>query len=113
MAAPPILLDAIGSLTSPGFTAKTSRAFVFGPSGDRPSFIAVYTEVSGKATLSRSGEVVEFVRSRIPRRDPHMIKMASGEEWSFAVVGCGCGNPVRRVNWTQAIKDLDALVVAP
>lgn len=105
--APPILLSDVGSLTGPGFDEPTTRTFVFGATDTRPSFIAAYTKVGNEAKLTHTAIISEYIRARQPRRDAAIVKLASGEEWSFRLVGCACGNPVKRVSWTQALQDLE------
>lgn len=103
--APPLLLNEIGRVRNDRFNNPVARTFVFDAIDDRPGFVATYISHQGKAVLYDAAPITEFRRSRIPRGTPHVAVTESGEEWNMTREGCGCGNPIKRVTWTQVLKD--------
>lgn len=104
----PILLDTIGTVRAPDFNETVARIFVFGEMDGQPGFVTVYTAQGGKTVLAHLAPLISFDRSRMPRRQPAHAATIDAGTWEILKAGCGCGSPIRRMNSSQALKDVEA-----
>lgn len=98
---------------------QITRVFVFeaDPETGAEGYVVVYIAQEGKAIPILIGKLISFTRSQYQRREPHLIDVGVAGETVMVestLAGCGCGDPVKGVNWTTALKDYEAsLVPAP
>lgn len=114
MSTPIVLLDIIGRLKTPHMELKAVRAFVFGEQDGLPGFLAVYKASGGQPVLHTVMTITGFERSRLQRQIPHTLTTTEGETWEIWLEGCGCGSPIKRINWSKAHEEgLQQLSLAP
>jgi hypothetical protein len=106
----PVLVDMIGRSEIGAETLAVSRIFVFDARDDLPGFVMVYIARNGKPYLHTAQPIESFSRSPKPRSTPHEITLQSGETITCQLAGCGCGNPIKRMSWSQAQSDWDKMV---
>ena len=112
-----MLLNQIGKVTLADQVLPVARMFIFAadPDTSSPSFAAVYVAKDGGVELVASANVIDYnPRQRVTRRQPAIVTVASPsdptltEQWTLLTGPCGCGSPIKRMNWTQALADHDA-----
>lgn len=102
MAVPPIHLDEIAKVTTPGGTIlHPTRSVIF------DTHAVIFVAENGKAVPAHIIEVSEFNRSRHPRTQPHTLTDTSGDTWCFERGGCGCGNPVKKASWRMGLAAVE------
>lgn len=105
MATPPLVLNQIGTAVSSDWSLTLSRVFVFDAYDGHPGYAAVYVASGGQTVLHDIAYITSFTRSRSARREPHIIETESGDTWQVRQAGCGCGSPLKKMNWTQVVND--------
>lgn len=105
MTAPTMRLDEIARVIGPGdppVELKQARVFIL------DDHLIIYDAHQGKAVVHTAATITEFTRSRFPRREPHLATTASGDVWQIYRGGCGCGSPIKKVTWRDAVKDTES-----
>jgi len=96
MATPTILRDDFFTIITPRYTLPRVRVFVF---ADQAS---VFRADQGRPVLHDRVRITSFAPSGTPRQAPHTLTTESGEEWTLQKGPCGCGSPLRQLNWRDA-----------
>lgn len=99
----------LGRIVGPDDLAvPLARIFVFG-AGTRPSFTGIYKPVKRITEQVVLTEIISFTKSRKPRIEPHIIQLAGDQQIQvYSVSGCGCGSPLKKINYNLALTDWDA-----
>lgn len=102
-------LDFLGRVVIGEQTHPLTRVFILNSSPAHPAFIAVYIPVKKTTELALLAPITSWTKSRRPRVDPHVVTLTDDTTITiFSVSGCGCGSPLKKINYTLAVRDWDS-----